>query len=370
MALGVPLALNLRDRVDAEVKSQARSQADVVAATAADLLAPAQRANLRDLADGAAREVRGRVLIVNAAGRVLTDSAGEAARGDNYSSRPEIAAALNGNALQVTRRSDTLNTELLATAVPILRNVGNVGGAVRITQDVASVNRAVRRTILGLVLIGGVVLLLGLAAGVVIAAQVARPLHRLGEAAARVAEGDLSARAEVEGSAEQRSLARTFNDMTERVGRLLKSQRDFIADASHQLRTPLAGLRLRLEEAHAESTDQSVRDELEGGMAEVDRLADMVAELLVLSEAGERELPGDVVDLGDAADRAAERFAAIAAEREQSVQALPAGRAGAGLVRAPRPRPRARRPARERAALRARGHRCDAGRGARADRGA
>jgi signal transduction histidine kinase len=255
---------------------------------------------------------------------VLVDSARSAQRGDDYSTRPELAAALTGRADQVKRRSTTLGTDLLATAVPILHGARPIG-AVRITQDVASVNRAVRRTTLGLFLLGGVVLVLGLGAGVVIAAQVARPLHRLDEAARRVAEGDLRARAKVEGSSEQRSLARTFNDMTERIGRLLSSQREFIADASHQLRTPLAGLRLRIEEAHAESSEPEVRAELEGGMAEVDRLAEMVAELLVLSEAGERELPGEVVDLNDAADAAAERFAPIAAERSQRVVAQPGG---------------------------------------------
>ena len=76
VALGVPLALNLRDRVDSEVRAQARSQADVVAATASDLLDPASRARLHRLTATAADTVSGRVLVVSRNGRVLSDSAG------------------------------------------------------------------------------------------------------------------------------------------------------------------------------------------------------------------------------------------------------------------------------------------------------
>ena len=74
VALEVPTALNLRDRVNAEVRSQAAGQADVVAASAADLLAPRDRASLDALARRAADSVRGRVIVVDGRGRVLSDS--------------------------------------------------------------------------------------------------------------------------------------------------------------------------------------------------------------------------------------------------------------------------------------------------------
>ena len=87
--------------------------------------------------------------------------------------------------------------------------------------------------------------------------------------------------------------------MTERVSRLLRSQRDFVADASHQLRTPLTGLRLQLEELRETTSDEDPRAQrLDAGMSEVDRLSQMVDELLVLSRAGEHEQPADDVDLG------------------------------------------------------------------------
>jgi signal transduction histidine kinase len=171
------------------------------------------------------------------------------------------------------------------------------------------------------VAIGLLVLALGLAAGVVIARQIAGPLRRLDDAAARVAEGDLSVRARVEGSAEQRSLARTFNAMTARLERLVAGQRDFVADASHQLRTPLSGLRLRLEEAHAASRDPEVHEEVDAAMAELDRLAAIISELLVLSQAGEVDAPPEELDLDDAVRRAAARFDGAEGGRVTTVEA-------------------------------------------------
>ena len=109
----------------------------------------------------------------------------------------------------------------------------------------------------------------------------------------------------VEGSREQRSLARSFNDMTARLARLVRSQRQFVADASHQLRTPLTAVRLRLEEARNESHDRLLADDLDAALDEVDRLARIVDELLVLSRAGERDQAGERVDVGASLRRAA-----------------------------------------------------------------
>lgn len=307
IALGVPLALNLRARISAEVKTQAQAQADLVAATAADLLGSRDHPELTALARSAAINVRGRVLIVSATGRVLVDSYGPGAVGSSYDSRPEIQAALRGRQIQVARSSHTLGQTILATAVPIVRNRRPVG-AVRVTQSMSAVGGAIRRSELGLVLIGLIVLALGLLAGAVIAGQVARPIRRLEQIARRVAQGDLQARAELEGSREQRSLARSFNEMTGRVAALLGAQRQFVADASHQLRTPLTGLRLRLEEARALTASEQAQEELDAALGEVDRLAGTVNELLSLSRAGERHAEGAAVSLRDAAQAAVSRW--------------------------------------------------------------
>ncbi len=319
VALEVPLALNLRDRVEGEVRSQSLNQAEVAAATASGQLGSEDE--LRRIVGTVAQAARGRVIITDADGILLADSDGADQLGASYASRPEVASALRGDPVQDERRSDTLDADILATAVPVL-SAGRPEGAVRITQSVDAVRRATRTSILGLVAVGGLVLLLGLGAGALIARQIARPLGRLDAAAARLGAGDLSTRVPVEGSAEQQGLARTFNEMAARLERLVAGQREFVADASHQLRTPLSGMRLRLEEARATGD----REDIDAALAEVDRLSAMVSELLLLSQAGEVDAPAEEVDLAAAARDAAARFdvAALDGAPASSVRCAPA----------------------------------------------
>jgi signal transduction histidine kinase len=330
VALEVPLASSVADRIDAEVKSQARGQADVVAASLSDLLGPGDRRDRDGLVDVAATNVRGRVIVVDARGDLLADSEGTPP-GRSYAGRPEIGVALSGRPDQRERRSETLGENLLLTSIPIIVE-GRTAGAVRVSQAVDAVDRAVWRSVAGLILIGLLVIGLGLLAGSVVAGQIARPMGRLDSAARRVAEGDLATRAQVEGSAEQRSLAATFNDMTARLERLVRSQRDFVADASHQLRTPVTGLRLRVEAARADTREPEVAEELDAALAELDRLTHIIEELLQLSQAGERSAGGERLALAELGARAAERWDALAAEKEQRLVADGLGGSGAAWL--------------------------------------
>src|SRR5262249_45967359 len=114
LALLVPLVVSVRDRVDAEVRSQARGEAELVATTAADTQRP------QTLVGTAGRRVRGRVILVAPRGRVTADSSGTQSRGQDFSNRPEIAGVLNGSpVVQQERMSQTLGQRILATAVPI-----------------------------------------------------------------------------------------------------------------------------------------------------------------------------------------------------------------------------------------------------------
>ena len=128
VALEVPLAISLRDRVDAEVRSQARSQAEIVAATVAGNLGAAER--LDRTVRTAAETVRGRVVVTDLQGALLADSAGTDRLGTDYGDRPEIAQALQrGKPVQDRRRSNVPILMLTARGTETDRIVGLEIGA-------------------------------------------------------------------------------------------------------------------------------------------------------------------------------------------------------------------------------------------------
>lgn len=305
VALLVPLVLNLSRRIDAEVKAEAAGQAQLVAASAGETLN--NRDGLFVLAQRASSSLGGRVIVVDRRGVLLADSAGSGLGGASYASRPEIAAALQGRTSQGTRHSDSLDQDLLYTAVPILEK-GRRAGAVRITQSVKAVQRETRSDALALVGLAGIGLLLGLVVAWLLARSLARPLDALAGTARRIGEGDLEARAAEEGSREQREVAREFNDMTDRLARVLGAQREFVGNASHQLRTPLTGLRLRLESAAAKARGTAAERDINAAEREADRLETLLGELLTLARDAERSAGAEPVELGRAAAAAQERW--------------------------------------------------------------
>jgi signal transduction histidine kinase len=105
-----------------------------------------------------------------------------------------------------------------------------------------------------------------------------------------------------------------------KVDVLLRSQHEFVADASHQLRTPLTALRLRLENLERD-LDQDGRAELEEALAEVERLADLVERLLALARADAAEDVAAPVDVAALLAERARAWSALADEHEVSLVA-------------------------------------------------
>jgi signal transduction histidine kinase len=224
----------------------------------------------------------GRVVVVTTAGISVVDSDDTAGVPRDFSTRPEMVAALDGQRTSGTRPSETLGTDLMYVAIPVASG-GTVHGAVRVTYPTSTLDARVQETWLRLGLLSIVVLAIVAGVGMVFARGVTRPVQRLQLAAGRLADGDLSVQVPADdGPPELQDLAETFNATAARLAQLVESQQRFVADASHQLRTPLTALRLRLETLQ-QAIAPDVRPKLDAAIGETNRLGRLVHSLLVLA---------------------------------------------------------------------------------------
>lgn len=172
----------------------------------------------------------------------------------------------------------------LEVTAPAQRD-GRTVGAVRITYPTSDLTRRLWqiwgfRAILALA-----VLAVAAGLGALVARRLTRPLRQLNDMASKFSDGDLTARTPVTGPHETQTLARTLNQAGERLDTLIASQRIFVADASHQLRTPLTALRLSLDNIADGVDDEFVREDVDQATAEVVRMSRLVNGLLVLARA-------------------------------------------------------------------------------------
>jgi two-component system, OmpR family, sensor kinase len=193
----------------------------------------------------------------------------------------------------------------------------------------------IRRQIL---IAGAIAVGAALAAGWFAARAHARRLRRLEAAAEKVAEGDFSSPIPEEGTDEVGQLARTFNQMQERLARLDSARKEFIANASHELRTPIFSLGGFIELLEDEDPDPVARAEFVRTMREqVARLTKLTADLLDLSklDADALDIRPEPVDLSGIAAAVSAEFVP-AAERHGSSLAVNGKGAAVALADASR----------------------------------
>jgi signal transduction histidine kinase len=174
------------------------------------------------------------------------------------------------------RAATTVSHDRLTVTVPLLERE-RVAGAVLATRTDASARERTYDAwlIVGLVAVG--IIVAAMLAALVLGRRLAFPLERLAAAARRLGEGDFSARAPRAGIAEIDAVSGAFDRTADRLAELVRRERAFSADASHQLRTPLTALRLELE---AMELRQSGDPELPALLAQVDRLQSTIDTLL------------------------------------------------------------------------------------------
>jgi signal transduction histidine kinase len=235
--------------------------------------------------------------------------------------------------------TETVGSDVIA-AMPVYSQ-GHAQGAWIGTVLLARSTQPLDHEILALwVILGSVALaaLIGAAVmGFGLARWVSRPLKTLDAAARRLADGDLAIRAKVtSGPPELRRLGATFNTMAGRLEALVHGNRAVIADVSHQLRTPLAALRLRLDLLAAD-TDPDTGHELAGALDELARLSRLVDGLLTVARA-ENVVPAPMaVDVSEVAGERVVAWQPVADDRSIILVAAPAASPGGarGAARGP-----------------------------------
>ena len=199
-------------------------------------------------------------------------------------------------------------------AVPVVTG-DRVIGAVRLTYPAKVVTDQVRGQLRMLWLVAGITVVLAGTVAILMANTVTHRLQQLRRTTELLAQGRLEARTPVPaGAPEIRSLARSVNRMADRLEYLLRQQRAFAGDASHQLRTPLTALRLRLDSAAdlVETDPDAARDTIASAQDEALRLQHIIDALLMLSRADDAGISPQEVDLAEVARARVEQWQPLA----------------------------------------------------------
>lgn len=311
----IPLARHLEDVERDRLTTKLERDAFIIAGRVEEALdqgTASTDTGIQALVDRYAAEEDVRVVIVDGTATGVAGS-DDVAMGEDFSNRDEITTALeDGNPNTGARYSNTLSEDLFFVAVPVLSG-NDVVGAVRLSAPEQVVSERANSRVRGLFGVALISLSIAVFVAWILARRVTRPLRRLEGATADLARGDLTARAPTDdGPREIRALAGSFNSMADRLEQLVDRQREFASTASHQLRTPLTALRLRLEQLASRGADDGTVD---AALAETDRLRRTIEGLLLLSRAEGSAVGSEPVDLAAAAAERADHWRPLADEQ-------------------------------------------------------
>ena len=266
--------------------------------TARDLLAYLQEAAFLGSGPNPELESQSKIdaLLVNRRGQVVRDLAGRSGlEGEQFDLGPESVAASSSEPIEGVHRAKG-GREFFYVAVPLPPRFTQ--GTLGTSFLVLVLPKESAQSVIGdltprLLLAGAVGLGAALLAVLVLSGSVYRPLQRVARAAVAVAKGDYREKVPVEGPQEARALAENFNLMTEAVQRSQQTLRDFLANVSHELKTPLTSIR-GFSQALRDGTVRGREEEERAARVIEDesrRLLHLVQELLDLSRMQSGQVP-------------------------------------------------------------------------------
>ena len=276
LALAVPMAFV----VATDQRTAFISQLETDTLAAATALASRPSIDWQATANDVAARTGARVVVVDAQRRLVADSASSTL--DRVFDRPEIDEALQGLLSSDVRYSQTLATNLRYVAAPVIQNF-QVVAAVRLTLPEYDVDDEIQATLVWLAIFVVSVMVAAALIAWLLARSITAPLRELSDVAEALPE-DLHLRAsESRGPSEVRKVAGALNQTAGRLDGMLERTRRVAADASHHLRTPLTGVRLRLENIEDTASNPETVNEARAAISEVDRLTRRIDQVLALA---------------------------------------------------------------------------------------
>ncbi len=178
------------------------------------------------------------------------------------------------------------------------------------------------RNNIGLVFLVALAVVLLLSA-LILSGLITRPINALSAGIDRMAQGDYGTMVHVPGHGEMANLAAAFNEMSEKVHRLDESRSQFVSNASHELKTPLATIKILVETMlYQEGADEAFYKELLQDIdSEIDRLSAVVSDLLILAKADSRKLTirRERIDFESVVRKSVDRLMPLADKKEIAV---------------------------------------------------
>ena len=243
-----------------------------------------------------------RLLITDAEGKVLYDSSAQRSAVGQYALLEAVAQALDGNdVFHCAYHTGALQSY---AAVPIMAR-RNAIGCVYVMDFDAEQGRIIEnleRNILrgSWILLGGIVL-----CSAVFSVVSSKRMRKILMSMRLVREGEYSHKIQMRGDDEYATLATEFNKLTDRLQESEAAQRQFVSDASHELKTPLASIKLLSDSILQNDMDADTMREFVSDIGnESDRLTRMTQKLLTLSKADAQTVcDHEVVDLAETVRR-------------------------------------------------------------------
>ena len=215
--------------------------------------------------------------------RIVDEELTESRRGGESGEADAGGIVSAGDGLTTISTDETGKLRVLTEPVVV---AGTRIGTFRVADPLTSIDQALASLRNRFIAVGLGALLLSVAIAIWLANVISRPLRRMAAVASAVDSGDLSHRIDYEGDDEVGVLAEAFNHMLTRLEAGFRLQRDFVSDASHELRSPLTVLRGRIEQLADHAADrQAVEAEANELMREVRRMERLSDDMLTLAKA-------------------------------------------------------------------------------------